>query len=296
MCEEESDDSEAVAKLLEINDSIHRTIERYKLMKNGDLEAAQRIPQGTLGTSTGVTKNANNELSLIDFGADPEPTPTPTQSKSQSIEDDLLGLSMQDSGYSQGGGIALGYGANMNIPGPALLSSTLQQSSARAPTPQQAGPSKPNYDAFAALNKPKSPYSPAPTLSQQQAAKSHPEDPFGILGTSSAPNPLYNPASQKQAETKATNGYVIDDDWNFSSALPDDGLPSSSTITVSQKEIGIVFNVSRRTTDESVIEILAKFSNRSPNLITEFTFQVAVTKVSLDYFNRTGANKLRRIH
>ena len=33
MCEEESDDHEAVAKLLEINDSIHRTIQRYKLVK-----------------------------------------------------------------------------------------------------------------------------------------------------------------------------------------------------------------------------------------------------------------------
>ena len=53
MCEEESDDSEAVAKLLEINDSIHRTIERYKLIKKGDLDAASKIPKGTLGASMG---------------------------------------------------------------------------------------------------------------------------------------------------------------------------------------------------------------------------------------------------
>lgn len=70
MCEEESDDAEAVNKLLEINDSIHRTIERYKLIKQGDLAAASKIPKGTLGTSTGVSKNADNELSLIDFGGD----------------------------------------------------------------------------------------------------------------------------------------------------------------------------------------------------------------------------------
>ena len=108
MCEEESDDAEAVHKLLEINDSIHRTIQRYKLVKSGDLEAATRIPKGTLGTTTGVSKNANNELSLIDF--DPEPAPNggaeqPAQGSS-SIENDLLGLSIDEPIPS--GGISLG--------------------------------------------------------------------------------------------------------------------------------------------------------------------------------------------
>ena len=123
MCEEESDDQEAVAKLFEINDSIHRTIERYKLVKKGDVEAASKIPQGTLGTSTGVGKNADNELSLIDFGGDPEPVmrsndllggsmDSPESSKTDSVENDLLGLSLQDNSYGQGGGIALGFGAN----------------------------------------------------------------------------------------------------------------------------------------------------------------------------------------
>ena len=118
MCEEESDDSEAVAKLLEINDSIHRTIERYKLIKKGDLDAASKIPQGTLGTSTGVTKNADNELSLIDFGSEEPPQGSsagPAASSNQqlaSLQDDLLGLSVQDPDYGQSGGIALGFGAN----------------------------------------------------------------------------------------------------------------------------------------------------------------------------------------
>lgn len=119
MCEEESDDSEAVAKLLEINDSIHRTIERYKLVKKGDLDAASKIPKGTLGTSTGVSKTADNELSLIDFDGDSEPSAGAGASqnvggkqKSESLEDDLLGLSFQDKDYGQSGGIALGFGAN----------------------------------------------------------------------------------------------------------------------------------------------------------------------------------------
>jgi hypothetical protein len=118
MCEEESDDSEAVSKLLEINDSIHRTIERYKLVKKGDLEAASKIPKGTLGTSTGVAKNADNELSLIDLGGDPEPTSSngsttvPSGQASGSLEDDLLGLSFQESPETQNGGIALGPSPN----------------------------------------------------------------------------------------------------------------------------------------------------------------------------------------
>ena len=119
MCEEESDDSEAVAKLLEINDSIHRTVERYKLIKKGDVDAASKIPKGTLGTSTGVSKTADNELSLIDFSGDSEPSRSANTSaesdsaqKNESLEDDLLGLSFQDKNYGQGGGIALGFGAN----------------------------------------------------------------------------------------------------------------------------------------------------------------------------------------
>ena len=123
MCEEESDDQEAVAKLFEINDSIHRTIERYKLIKKGDLEGASKIPKGTLGTSTGVSKTADNELSLIDFGGDAEPSSNTSnqtvdaasEQKPASIEDDLLGLSMSDQNYGQSGGIALGFGANSSM-------------------------------------------------------------------------------------------------------------------------------------------------------------------------------------
>ncbi|EHK99726.1 putative ADP-ribosylation factor-binding protein C25H2.16c [Glarea lozoyensis 74030] len=62
MCEEESDDHEAVAKLLEINDSIHRTVERYKLMKKGEVDAAAKIAAGTLGTSTGLIPMAMETL------------------------------------------------------------------------------------------------------------------------------------------------------------------------------------------------------------------------------------------
>lgn len=118
MCEEESDDHEAVAKLLEINDSIHRTVERYKLMKKGDVDAASRIAKGTLGTSTGVGKNAANELSLIDFDAESETNGSsagPANGTAGGLEDDLLGLSMGTASYGQGGGISLGFGNNSGM-------------------------------------------------------------------------------------------------------------------------------------------------------------------------------------
>jgi ADP-ribosylation factor-binding protein GGA len=108
MCEEESDDTEAVEKLKQINDSIRRTIERYKLVKKGDVEGALQIPKGTLGTTTGVSKNANNELSLIDL--DPEPSSNGNTQGATSLEDDLLGLSFQDRPAT--GPVSLGFGTS----------------------------------------------------------------------------------------------------------------------------------------------------------------------------------------
>lgn len=115
MCEEDSEDHEAVAKLFEINDSIHRTIERYKLIKKGDVDAANKIPVGTLGRSgAGVSQGPNNTLNLIDFG-DPEPaasesssTPQQPPPRGNALEDDLLGLSLSGDTYGQSGSIALG--------------------------------------------------------------------------------------------------------------------------------------------------------------------------------------------
>ena len=123
MCEEEAEDPEAVQKLLEINDSIYRTIERYKLVKKGDLDAASKIPKGTLGTTTGVSTNANNELSLIDF--DPEPSSNGNNAEApqgqapqtgNALENDLLGLSLGDEGPAPGGGISLGGASNSKFP------------------------------------------------------------------------------------------------------------------------------------------------------------------------------------
>jgi ADP-ribosylation factor-binding protein GGA len=319
MCEEESDDHEAVAKLLEINDSIHRTVERYKLMKKGDVEAAARIEKGTLGTSTGV--NAANELSLIDFGGD-EVNGNGTSSVGPStgaqpggLEDDLLGLSMGE-GYGQGGGISLGFGNNtskydqiliclcsdplIDIPGPALISSTSEHSTARGPTPSISPappqPSKPDYSSFSAFGSaltPRQSTTPQPSLFQQQqaaaAAKAQtaqppPVDPFAALASpmrqstpqQAAPSmfDFSNPKPPPAAPAPVTD----DDDWAFSSALPD-SQPSSNDLSVSETQLSIAMVVAREPTSPGVITMNLKFSNNTDQAISELTFMAAVTKV-----------------
>lgn len=129
MCEEESDDHDAVARLFEINDSIHRTVERYKLMKQGDLEAASKIARGEHVASSAAVKSAAQELNLIDFDGDAGTNGSGSGNGNAvagpssgnltqpgGLEDDLLGLSIGDSepggSYGQTGGISLGFGSN----------------------------------------------------------------------------------------------------------------------------------------------------------------------------------------
>jgi hypothetical protein len=323
MCEEESDDAEAVSKLLEINDSIHRTIERYKLMKAGNIDAANKIAKGTLGTTTGVGKNAANEFSLIDF--DPEPTAASEPSAANgsllesalssapsghtSVEDDLLGLSL-DNGppgmISLGPGTASGSGISsfatssppsFTAPGPGI-----------SRPPQQPSP-KPNYDAFAALTSalPSSkPATPTPMQQQRQSAPGQTNiDPFAALVSASSrpstpsqlrnmsqPKPPQDPfASLSQPNTSApapalASGASADDDWNFASALPEQ--PDTSVVQVHSGRIGIDF-AAKRSAGQPLINVQARFSNQTQQPITQLHFQVAVEKsYSLQLRPQTG--------
>ncbi|KAI9830220.1 MAG: hypothetical protein M1826_005022 [Phylliscum demangeonii] len=233
MCEEESEDTEAVAKLFEINDSIHRTLERYRLVKQGEFEAALKIPRGTLGTSTGVSQTADNELSLIDLGSDVGPSLNGSSSsqtaadqgrlQADSLGDDLLGLSFQDeSSYRQGGGITLG-------PGPTPPSRPVPHASSAA------------VDPFSAL---------------------------GSVGTRPAPTTSSTPAAGSEG-----------DEWAFASSLPEpDRLPATAEMTVVRSTIHVVFVVSRASAAEASVQLLARFSNVGSQVVSELTFQVAVTR------------------
>ncbi|KAL1602747.1 ARF-binding protein [Paraconiothyrium brasiliense] len=303
MCEEESEDTEAVAKLFEINDSINRTIERYKLFRKGDIEAANRIPQGTLGTSgAGVSKGPNNELNLIDFG-DPEPTPAasdpasstsqqPTQ-KGNALEDDLLGLSLGGPSYGQSGSISLG-GSNGSILG--LSGMPIPQSS---PPSQQQTTAQSIVDLFGSTSNPGSSQQIPSTLPSARAQlplqPARTPDPFAALNspTPRQGSPMNFQQSVKppsaalasvdllggaipaptsslaQSSTAAAND---DDEWTFASAVPN----MSTEITVNNTVINVVFKVSRES--DTVLLIQNHISNNTPQTISDLTFQVAASK------------------
>ncbi|CAG2000337.1 unnamed protein product [Fusarium graminearum] len=287
MCEEESDDHEAVAKLLEINDSIHRTAERYKMMKKGDMEGAAKVaagapPPSSSGTAA-ASSSAANELSLIDFDADASngaqsgnaPAPAPSAG---GLENDLLGLDIGgDSGsFGQGGGIALGFGANQNIPGPALLSSMTQDNSARG---QVSTPTPPPFSQFASFSQPVSQSTtPQPPLQQQPAPPSQPaSDPFAMLGAGSMSSQRASPAPPQQQPAAASND---DDEWSFSSALPPEpSKPKEHQATVSNTNVKVEMIARRAPGNENAINIIFAFSNNVPQPISELHFQLAVTKL-----------------
>ncbi|KAL4821673.1 VHS domain-containing protein [Aspergillus spinulosporus] len=279
MCEEESDDPEAVRKLLEINDSIHRTIQRYKLVKSGDFDAATRIPKGTLGTTTGVSKNANNELSLIDF--DPEPSSNgagqPAQGSS-SIENDLLGLSIDEPFPS--GGISLG---KTSSPDPQI--------------PQNHSAFQANIDILGSLNssKPSSFSStPAPAFHQPPVTATPPPavDPFASLVSASPRNNSPLPSSSASPRPPASSSLLDlagagaeqkpkttdDDEWNFTSSLPENSLPSTQRVQVLNSSLKIDFVARRHPQQQRQIHIVAYFSNATSQPLNDLHFQVAVEK------------------
>ena len=303
MCEEDSEDTEAVAKLFEINDSIHRTIQRYKLIKTGDIEGANKIPQGTLGrTGAGVSKGANNQLNLIDFGdAEPAPAAAPAESsgaasgqpaaKGNALEDDLLGLSLAGDSYGQSGSISLGEsnGSVLGLSG--------------VPVPQhQKASNQAITDLFASgsrsASSPQQFSSPPPsaTFSPAPAPASRTPDPFASLtSTPRQGSPFQYQQSVKppapaagtidllggdisgptsnlaQSSTSAAND---DDEWTFASSVPD----SSKEITVVNSTINVLFNVSRE--NETTLLINSRVSNNTPLPISGLTLQVAASKVS----------------
>ncbi|KAH6638562.1 VHS domain-containing protein [Truncatella angustata] len=292
MCEEESEDHEAVAKLLEINDSIHRTVERWKLVKKGDYEGAAKIAQGAPIPSLQSTAkpgasggSAANELSLIDFDGDASGTNGASNNEGSSsqaggLENDLLGLSMGDSGgFGQAGGISLGFGANPNVPG--LLSSTTQNSTAggvpttTSPPPQAFSP----FSAFTSAPSASQSNTPQPNFMSAFAppkASAPANDPFASL---TSPQFGSKPATPKPA-APAPAVSNDEDEWSFSSALPSDtpALPKEHSAVVKEGQLRIDMKAARSPQAPAAIALSFAFSNATPQPISELHFELAVTK------------------
>jgi ADP-ribosylation factor-binding protein GGA len=287
MVEEESDDAEAVVKLLELNDVINTTLERYNLVKKGNLDAAKALPLTPARTVTtaapaSASSSAPVEDSLIDLGGDSngQSAQSGPSGNNGSLQDDLLGLSIDDPNASigAGGGIALGFGANSNIPGPPLLSSTLEANNANTVGQQQFPPvassPSPQPDALASafgnLASPKMPVS------------SRTPDPFATFG---------KPPAQPQALNND------DEEWSFSSALPpgsENPRPAlaQNEMLVLDSNLRVVIDASRPATmPGGPIVLKAKFSNNAGQVLQDLTFQMAVTKtLALKMEPQTGRN------
>lgn len=206
------------------------------------------------------------------------------------------------------------------VPGPSLISPTTNNS-ARFPTPARspAPPtvSKPDYSPFSAFGSshPTSQSTtPQPSLFQQQQAmqaqkytaastkQPPPSDPFAALAsptTSTAPakpKSMFDFASHTPVSAPAqAPAPADDDDWAFSSALPD-GLPSSNTILVSETQLSISLHAAREPLTPSVITMSITFSSKSDEPISELTFAAAVTKVYPFYLSSFVFEMKRKTH
>ncbi|KAM0511578.1 hypothetical protein ACHAPE_009728 [Trichoderma viride] len=274
MCEEESDDHEAVARLLEINDSIHRTVERYKLMKKGDMDGASKIAAGAPPPShSGAPASAANELSLIDFDGDAAQSNGSNgagSSQAGGLENDLLGLDIgsQSNTFGQGGSIALGFGSNQNIPGPALLSSLTQGSTARGAGQNDTPPP---FSQFASFTSPPASQSATPQPNYQQQTSPPQQAASNAFASFTTGPPAPKPAAVSND----------DDEWNFSSALPTEQAPAKPTEhkgTAGNSGLRTDFLAKRSTAVSNAINIVFAFSNNTAQPINELHFQLAVTK------------------
>jgi ADP-ribosylation factor-binding protein GGA len=226
---------------------------------------------------------------LIDFGgpedddmmqpAQSQSTQAAPQAKGNALEDDLLGLSMEDSAYGSGGALTLGSSSN-GLADLAAPSSSQQTpvpafTAAAKPPPQAA---KANYDPFGLIS------SPAPSTSTQQHRSA---DLFAALsGNSRTASPMQFQQSVKpsppQAAPQSASSLLggADDEWTFTSALPPQPQEAqSSEVTVIDSSVKAIFHVSRPPNANDYLAIDARISNKTPQPLSDFTLQLAVTKV-----------------
>ena len=167
------------------------------------------------------------------------------------------------------------------MPGPALLSSNIQGNSASSSSPSSSA-QKSSYNAFSSLTSSDAnsrAQTPISNSLPPQSTLSKPPDPFAVLS---------QPAQQPQTSSlfdftspPPQNGTSNDDDWNFRSALPEEPTaPLANDIPVSKTSVTITMHVSRPDSQAAIVSAVASFSNNTPHSISEYHFQIAVTKVS----------------
>lgn len=78
----------------------------------------------------------------------------------------------------------------------------------------------------------------------------------------------------------AAQGSADEDEWNFTSSLPEkNALPSTNKVVVLDSSLRIEFMARRHPNQPRQIHVVGMFSNRTSQPLQELHFQVAVEKV-----------------
>jgi ADP-ribosylation factor-binding protein GGA len=254
--EEGTSDQEALVKLLGLNDYIHALLEKYNLLKQGNIEQAhqvqiKRVTGHENKTKTDVSSRAAIVESLIDIDDDAvQPTTTSASSAvASSAGQDLLGafddLSLGNNAnfsFGEGGG-AISLGDSTPI---------LRSPAVSSPVPshqivqQSTGGSLTDYSALAALS---------------SSARS-------------------TPVGDGHQRTDSGSASLLDD-WTFSSAAPVSPTPpvlaNKKELKILDSSLKIIFEIKRNS--QTDIGITAFFSNNSPlQPISDLNFLLATPK------------------
>lgn len=166
--EEEHDNDTKVNELLGLNDNVNQLVEKFQLLKNGDIDQASKIKvQGG--------SKADQSVNLIDFDDDAPISNDKSGRDDQGYNDllsDLSNLAFSNTGtqnntnlFGAGGSISLG---------------SNQQSTIQQPQPSTGNLS--NFDLLSDLN------SPSPQLQSNTTTQNKALDPFGLNFPQSTPN------------------------------------------------------------------------------------------------------------
>jgi len=172
--------------------------------------------------------------------------------------------------------------AATDIPGPALLSSVTENSTAGGGG-STSGPAPPgtfsSYSAFTSA--PSSSQSGTPQPNHRSSAFAPPSrpgpDPFASLSSVST-------ASKPAAGVLSARGAPVpdDDEWSFSSALPLEAPPQprEHRATVGNGDVKVELYAARAPATANAMSLQFAFSNNTAEPLSELHFQTAVTKVS----------------
>lgn len=120
--EEEHEDDNLVQGLLNFNDTVNQLLEKYDLLKIGNMQAASAINPANISESN-VSNNGGalaNEINLIDFDDEPskntnDDQTTPMKNASPSIDDLFGDLNISQSGYSSNNDSTFGAGGSISL-------------------------------------------------------------------------------------------------------------------------------------------------------------------------------------